>query len=153
MTSEYSDIFSRFYLTVTDYNLAGLDEKIVEEMLTGWMKSVLSQPYVRRLFSSLINDEDMETIEYELKFPISDNDDQEFIEEIVAIGMVIEWLKPKYYSVLNTAQFFSNSDQKWYSQANHMTELREMYHKAKNDLRKIIRDRGYIYNSYLNNGQ
>jgi len=30
-----------------------------------------------------------------------------------------------------------------------MTELKDMYHRAKNNLRKLIRDRGYIYNQYL----
>ena len=152
MTSEYSSIYSRFYLRITDYKLAGLDEAVVKQMMSGWMKSVLSKPYVRRLVSSLENDEDIEEIEYELKFPVSEEEDQDFFEEVVATGMVVEWLEPKYHSVLNTAQFFSNSDQKWYSQANHMTELRAMYHESKNALRKLIRDRGYINNSYLNNG-
>ena len=42
MTSTYEDIYSRFYLRVTDYELAGQSEKIVKEMMNGWMKSVLS---------------------------------------------------------------------------------------------------------------
>ena len=63
--------------------------------------------------------------------------------------MVAEWLQPRYESEVNVLQLFSNTDIKFYSQANHMAELREMYHRAKNDLRKIIRDRGYISNVYL----
>lgn len=149
MTSAYEDIYSRFYLRVEDYNIVGLEEKLVKQMMNGWMKATLSKPYVRRLFDTLTIDDDVEEIEYTLKFPVSDDEDQVFVEEVIVLGMIENWLEPRYHSTLNTSQFFSNSEQKFYSQANHMAELKEMYHKAQNDLRKLIRDRGYIYNSYV----
>ena len=149
MTSAYEDIYSRFYLRVEDYNIVGLEEKLVKEMMNGWLRATLSNTYVRRLFETLTIDDDVEELEYTMKFPVSDSEDQDFVEEVLAIGMVVQWLSPKYHSTLNTAQFFSNSDQKYYSQANHMAELKDMYHRAKNDLRKMIRDRGYINNSYI----
>ena len=68
---------------------------------------------------------------------------------MIALGMVESCLNPKYHSALNTDQLLTNSEQKFYSQANHMSELKEMYRKAQNDLRKHIRDRGYINNTYL----
>lgn len=149
MTSEYNSIYSRFLLRVTDYEFAELDEKLANEMMNGWMKATLSQPYIRRLFSSIAADDDVEEIEFELANPIDDSSDQDFAEEIIAQGMLISWLSPQYHSVLNTAQFFSNSEQKYYSQANHMAELKDMYHGAKSDLRKMIRDRGTFNNSYI----
>ena len=141
MTSEYESIYSRFYLRVTDYNLAGLDEHMAKEMMNGWMHSTLSKPYVRRLFSQLTIDDDVEELEYELKFPVSDGEDQDFIEEVIVMGMV--------NSALNTQQMFSNQEQKFYSQANHLEVLQELLHKNQNDQRKLIRDRGYIYNGYI----
>lgn len=149
MTSEFENIYSRFYLRITDYNLAGLSENIASEMMNGWMHATLSKPYVRRLFDQLTIDDDVEEIEYELKFPTSDGEDQDFIEQVIVMGMVIEWLQPQVNSVLNTAQMFSNSEQKFYSQANHLEVLQELLKKNHNDQRKLIRDRGYIYNSYL----
>lgn len=149
MTSEYGNIYSRFLLRVTDYEFSGLDEKLAQEMMNGWMKATLSQPYIRRLFSSLTVDDDVEEIEFELVNATDEGQDQDFAEEIIAQGMVINWLEPQYHSVVNTAQFFSNSEQKFYSQANHMAELREMYNNAKANLRKMIRDRGTFYNSYI----
>jgi len=50
MTSSFEDIYSRFYLRVKDYEMTGLDEKLVKEMLLGYLKSTLSKPMVRRLF-------------------------------------------------------------------------------------------------------
>lgn len=149
MTSAYEDIYSRFFLRVQDYDIVGLQEKIVKEMMNGWMKSTLSQPYIRRLFETLVIDDDVEEVEYTLKFPVSEDEDQDFVEEMIVLGMVEKWLSPKYHSTLNTDQIYSNSEQKFYSQANHMAELKDMYYRAKNDLRKLIRDRGYIYNGYI----
>lgn len=149
MTSEFDELYSRFYLRVEDYNIVGLEEKVVTNMMNGWIKSTLSKPYVRRLFDELDFDEDIGELEYEMKLSVSEEEDKDFVEEVIALGMVVEWLSPKYHSTLLTSQMFSNSDQKYYSQANHMTELKDMYHRAQNNLRKLIRDRGYIYNGYL----
>lgn len=149
MTSEYSEIYSRFLLRVKDYEFSGLTEDLAQEMMNGWMKSTLSWPYIRRLFSFITADDDVEMIEFELAKPIDEQSDLDFAEEVIAQGMVVNWLSPQYHSVLNTAQFFSNSEQKYYSQANHMSELKDMYHNAKADLRKMIRDRGIFNNSYI----
>ena len=149
MTSEYSDIISRFLLKVTDYKLPQIDEYLVNEMMAQWLHSTLSRPYIRRLFSSFSMDDDVEEIEYELKNSISDDEDQEFVEELLAEGLVVQWIRPQYRSVLNTQQLFSNSEQKYYSQAAHATELREMYKEAERGIRKMIRDRGTFYNEYI----
>ena len=150
MTSDYSDIYSRFLIRVTDYDFAGLDEYLANSMMNSWIKSVLSKPMVRRLFSSIIIDDDVEQIEYDLVDPWDDVADQDFVENLISIGMVTEWVAPKYHSVLNTNQFFSNKEQSFYSQANHMEQLKQMYEKSQVDFRKLIRDRGY--NKSLLNG-
>ena len=50
---------------------------------------------------------------------------------------------------MNIRQMYSNKEQKFYSQSNHMAELKDMLAQAKTDLRKIIRDYGYIHNGYV----
>lgn len=102
-SSEYSDIYSRFYLRVKDYEMVGLEEQLVNEMLSGYLKSTLSKPMVRRLFSSLSIDEDVEEIEYELREPLDEDSDKDFIEEVLSIGMVSEWASPRYHSTLLTS--------------------------------------------------
>ena len=143
ITSEYDEIYSRFYLRVKDYEMIGLEEQLVKDMLNGYLRSTLSKPMVRRLFSSIELDDDIEEIEYELRDPLDNDADKDFVEEMLAIGMLVEWVSPRYHSTLLTSQFFSNSEQKYYSQANHLTEMKAMYEKAQTDLRKFIRDRGY----------
>ena len=60
---EFTDIYSRFYLRVKDYETVGLNEQLVKEMLKGYLKSTLSKPMVRRLFASLSMDEDVEELD------------------------------------------------------------------------------------------
>ena len=67
MTSSYEEIFSRFYLRVKDYEIISLDEKIANEMLKGYLRQVVSKPMVRRLFSSVMMDDDIEEIDYTLR--------------------------------------------------------------------------------------
>ena len=143
MTSDFESIYSRFYLRVKDYEMTGLDEKLVNEILLGYLKSTLSKPMVRRLFQSITLDEDVEEIEYELRDSLDEASDQDFVEEVLAVGLVCEWASPRYHSTLLTSQLLSNSEQKYYSQAAHLAEMKELYLKSQTDLRKLIRDYGY----------
>lgn len=102
MTSEYSEVYSRFMLRITDYDIAGLEESLAYDMMSGWMRSVLSKPMVRRLFASVVLDDDVEEIEYVLSNPWDDDADKDFVEELLSVGMVVEWVSPKYHSILNT---------------------------------------------------
>ena len=112
MTSVFEDIFSRFLLKVTDYNFVRLEEDTVNEMMIGWLKATLSKPYVRRIFSSLTIDEDFEEIEFELKNPVDEQSDADYVEELVATGMVVEWVTPQVNSVINTQQMLSGKEVK-----------------------------------------
>ena len=143
MTSDFESIYSRFYLRVKDYEMVGLDEKVVKEMLNGYLKSTLSKPMVRRLFQSISNDDDLEEVEYELRNSLDEGSDQDFVEEVLATGMVVEWCNPRYQSTLLTSQLLSNSEQKYYSQAAHLAEMNKLLTKTQTDLRKLIRDYGY----------
>ena len=142
-SSEFSEIYSRFYFRVKDYDMAGMSKKIVDELLKGYLRSTLSQPMVRRLFSSITMDEDIEEVEYELREPLDEDSDKDFVEEVLSLGMLQSWASPKYNSTLLTSQVFVNSEQKYYSQAAHLAEMKELLIKSQTDLRKLIRDRGY----------
>lgn len=143
MTSSYDEIYSRFYLRVKDYEITGLDESLVKEMLNGYLRSTLSKPMVRRLFQSITIDDDGEYIEYEMRGSMGEDSDKDFIEEVLGLGMVVEWISPRYHSTLLTSQFFGNSEQRFFAQSTQLQEMKLMYEKSQADLRKLIRDRGY----------
>ena len=163
----YTDIYSRFFLKVEGYDL--FDEDMSDEtrdaLLCSWLHSSLAKPYVNRLFSSVIlidphQEEDSDTgevtdvegtIEYELKTKIDEDfGDKNFIIEVLAYGMGLCWIEPKLYSLTNILQFLGTSDEKLYSQANHITALQSLRDEMIHTQRALIRDRGYSYNSYIN---
>lgn len=149
MEISYQDIYSRFLQKVTDYELTQLPQADVYEMMCGWLHSTLSRPYIRSLFSGLKLEDDSLTMNYTLSNPVDDSADIEFIIELTAMGMVVEWLEPRVKSTTNIAQMFGGKEQKFYAQSTHMAELKSMLEDARVELRKMVRDYGYIHNSYI----
>ena len=116
---------------------------MANELLNGYLRSTASKPMVRRLFTSFVMDDDVEEIEYELKEILDEDSDRDFVEEVMATGMIECWASPRYHSTLLTNQLLTNSEQRYYSQSAHLAEVKELYLKSQNDLRKLIRDRAY----------
>ena len=144
---QFSTIYSCFLGKITDFDLPNMEDEIAQEILLGYLKSVIVQPTLRGIFTALkINDYD-EVVEYQLK--VSADDDEDFTTELLARGMVVAWLEPQVKSMVNTAQFFGGKEQKFYSQSNHLSELQSMLETEKTELGKYIRDRGSVYNPYL----
>lgn len=63
--------------------------------------------------------------------------------------MVIEWITPKINSLNNTQQVFGSSEEKFYSQTNHLNGLKDLKKSLIKEQKNLIKDRGYIWNSYL----
>ena len=145
----YDEIFSDFLGSVTDYGLASIDVSDMYGLMTEYLHKALSLSYIRRLFSSISLDDTVQEIDFEVANKVDDDADVDFIKYILSKGMVVEWLKPQVRSKLNIAQFFGGKEQKYYSQSNHLSELRGLLEDTQLELRKAVRDRGYIYNPYL----
>lgn len=150
MTSlSYEKIFNDFLGNVTDFDFPSLSQSDAYEMMTEYLHKTLSVPYVRRLFSSAQLDDAVLQFNYELEYMVDDGADLDFVRNILSKGMVVEWLKPQVRSKVNISQMFSGKEQKFFSQSAHISELRSLLEDTNLEIRKEIRDRGYIYNSYL----
>ena len=145
----YDEIFSDFLGSVTDYDLASSDIDDMYGLMTEYLHKALSLSYVRRLFSSVSLDDTVQMFSFEINNSVDNDADIDFVKYILSKGMVVEWLKPQVRSKLNIAQFFGGKEQKWFSQAQHLSELRGLLEDTQLEMRKAIRDRGYIYNPYL----
>ena len=150
MTSiQYDDIFNSFLGNVTDYELAALTVSNAYENMTEWLHKAVSTPYLRRLFSSIVLDDDTQVMTYELAVIVDDESDKEFVISMLGKQMVYEWIHPRVNNVSNLNMFFGNKDQKFFSQAQHLSELRGIEEDAYNSVRRMIRDRTYIWNDYI----
>ncbi len=152
MTSiEYDEVFSRFYSKVEafDFLYEELPEELIAEYMSEWLLSAISYPYIRKLFTTVILDNDDEEIQFELRYEVDEFSDTQFVTEVLAYGMVYSWLEPKVKSITNIYQNFTTSEQKFYSQSAHLSELRALASDAETRIRGLIRDRGYLYNTWL----
>jgi len=145
----YDEIFSDFLGSVTDYDLASIDIDDMYGLMTEYLHKTLSLTYIRRLFSTVSFDDTIQVFTFEMANSIDDATDLDFTRYILSKGMVVEWLKPQVRSKANIAQMFSGKEEKFYSQSQHLSELRGLLEDTQLELRKAIRDRGYIYNPYL----
>lgn len=146
----FDAIYSRFLSKVQAYDLLeiGIDECL--EQLNEWLISVKSNPRVRKCFTTLTLDNIGKNISFELRNPVDNDDDVDFVTELFGLGIAWKWIEPKYKSILNTSQFFGSKEQKFFAQSNHMAEISKMHSEAKTNLYKHIASHGYYNNPYLN---
>ena len=147
----YDDIFSGFLGNITDAKFATLSISDSESLMCEYLHSAMSNPYIVRLFSAFVFDDEIRVVDYQLVNGCGIPFDNNFVLMILSKQMVCEWLRPQVRSTLNTMQFFGGREQKWFSQSQHLNELQNLLENAESEVRNLIRDRGFIWNSYLNN--
>ena len=145
----YESIFSLFLGSITDYKLASLEENDAADLMKEYLHKALSASYLRRVFSSIALDDDAQTITYEMALPTDPDSDSEFVINAISKWMVYEWIHNQVRNITNTSQFFGGAEQKYYSQAAHLTELRALQDDTYKEARFFVQDRGWIHNSYL----
>ena len=149
MTLQYDDIFSIFLSKITDYSFLEYDENFVKGQMVSWLHSSTASPRLRAKFSTLsLNDEEA-VLRFVLKNSGGEETDIDFVADLLARGMVIAWLEPEVKNVLLTKQLLTSGDEKFFAQANHVSQLEQMLATAKTEFKNILRDYGYLNNSYI----
>ena len=152
MTSTYQDIYSRFLMKVKDYDFFNQAEALANESMRGWLLASLSKPYINRIFASISADDEIAELEYTLSDSVNDFSDKNFVEELLGYQIVCEWLTPKLNTTTLLNQMVSNSkESRFFAQANHLDQMRNLLADSESKVRSMLRDKGYIYNSYLGN--
>lgn len=132
MTS-YELIYNRFLNRTTDFNLATLDDDTLREMLKGWLHSSIVKV---RTSADLSSDDEIECF---------NNDLSNLDIELLAMGMTLAWLDQTLNSSELTLQFIGGKEEKYYSQANHISELRALRADTLREMQQL-----YTYNTYVN---
>lgn len=134
MTS-YEVVYRRFLNRTTDFNLAELDDDTLNEMLKGWLHSAIIR--VRTAGDLSKYDDEIQQFNEDL----SDLD-----IELLALGMTLAWLDQTLNSTENTLMFIGGKEEKFYSQANHIAELRNLRADILREMQQL-----YTYSTYANN--
>lgn len=135
MGTPYEKVYSRFLSRTTDFNLAEMDDYTLNEMLKSWLCSAI----VKTRTSSDLSTRDEENEVFE-------NDLTDLDVELLAMGMTLAWLDQTLNSTELTLQFIGGKEEKYYSQANHIAELRALRTDTLREMQKL-----YTYDTYTNN--
>lgn len=144
----YSTLFSRVLNKINDPKELSLDEKDLLEIYTERLHSVVGKPRVRRLFSTLTLDDELQEMTFTLNNSVDEESDTDFVLEILSLGMAIEWLQPQVDSVIHTSVMIGGKEEKKLLD-NHKNMI-DRLDSMKREQNKMIRDYGYMYNSYIN---
>ena len=147
MTLSYSTLFSRVLNKINDPKELSLDENDLLEIYTERLHSVVGKPRVRRLFSSISLDDEIQEMTFTLNNSVDEESDKDFVLEILSLGMAIEWLQPQVDSVIHTSVMIGGKKEKKLLD-NHKNMI-ERLDSMKKEQNKMIRDYGYMYNSYI----
>ena len=143
----YSTLFSRVLNKINDPKELSLDENDLLEIYTERLHSVVGKPRVRRLFSSLSLDDEIQEMTFTLNNSVDEESDKDFVLEILSLGMAIEWLQPQVDSVVHTSVMIGGKEEKKILD-NHKNMI-DRLDSMKKEQNKMIRDYGYMYNSYI----
>lgn len=135
----YEELYNRALAKIEDPTLAMQTDEDLETLLHGYLMSAL--PKCRKC------EHDLSDRDEELKCFNADLSDIEL--EIIAISMVREWIGQRLYSATNILQVFGGKEEKWFSQAQHISELRALDEKLKIEAQSLSRDFTYYNNSFL----
>lgn len=138
MATPYETVYGRFLNRTTDFNLAEMDDYTLNEMLKGWLKSAI----VNVRTSSDLSSRNDENEEFD-----SDLSDQDI--ELLAMGMTMAWLDQYLNSTENVLQFIGGKEEKYYSQANHIEQLRAMREDTRLEMKRLHSYGTYKSNSYF----
>ena len=144
----YSTLFSRVLNKINDPKELQLNENDLLSIYTERLHSVVGKPRVRRLFSSLSLDDEIQEMTFTLNNSVDEDSDKDFVLEILALGMAIEWLQPQVDSVIHTSVMIGGKEEKKLLD-NHKNMI-DRLDSMKKEQNKMIRDYGYMYNSYIN---
>lgn len=150
MLLPYEKIFSRTMGRINDPKELSLDESDLVEIYTERLHNVISNPRVRRLFSSITLDDEIQQINFTLNNSVDEDSDQDFIIGIIVLGMQIEWLEPQVNSLKSVTEALGGKEEKMLLSP-HKTNIDKL-DSMKKELNNRIRDYGYMYNSYINSG-
>ncbi len=144
----YNTLFSRVLNKINDPKELSLNENDLLEIYTERLHSVVGKPRIRRLFSSLSLDDDLQQFDFKLNNSVDEDSDKDFVLELFTLGMTIEWLQPQVDSVIHTSVMIGGKEEKKLLD-NHKNMI-ERLDSMKKEQHKMIRDYGYMYNSYIN---
>ena len=150
---QFEEIYAVFLGSVTDYTFVKLDTDKTKTLLQEYLHKALAGSYVRQQFENISINDDSQEIVYELKNSVDADSDKDFVINMTSKFMIHSWLDKQVHNTTLTQQALVGAEQKMYSQALHLSEVRALRDEALKEARDYIADHGLFNNSYLSKGR
>ena len=149
MTSSYEKIFSRSRLKMNDLKeILTLNDNDLTALNTERLHSVIGDIRVQNLFNTFEMDDEIQEIKFTLNYPTNDFFDEEFLVELLSLGMVITWLRPQVESHEMIAVMIGGKEEK--SLNNQYKNVKARLEALELKQYQMLRDRGALHNDYVN---
>ena len=140
------DIFEGAFLSkITEYDFLQIDPYDRNGSIDSYMKRSAAQFNKVCKYDLLTSDDAVR----ELAVDIPDADLVEIVD-IVATGMVVQWLQPYMFKSENLENILNTADYSMYSPAELLLRVREVYQMAQRDFKKMIKDYSYDHGDLSN---
>jgi len=136
MPTPYSTIYNKFLSRISDYQLLNL---LKTDVTSGedTMKNNLDSAIVR--FSKCKTDlTDIDDVKFQFNQSLT-----LYEIDILAMGMILDWIEPQVNNILLLTQVLNNGDFKTYSSANLLDKLLNLQEKTQLKLDRLIVDYTY----------
>ncbi len=147
MTLSYEKIFSRYRGRIDDPKELSMNVDDLLEICTERLHNVIGDPRVAAKFKNIELDDEIQQMEFSLKFSNGEFLDREFLIKILSLGMEIEWMKPQVDSIKYTIQMLGGKEEKMLQ--NNYKAITERFDKLNIEFSKQLGTHGYINNSYI----
>lgn len=143
MGTPFTKVYSKYLRKITDYKLLEMSDQEVDYQMQDNLESAIAQCKALRVnaYSYSYNEEDNQIY--------FDHDLTPLEIEILAIGLVREWLEPQINNVLLTVQMVSGNEEKFFAQHNHLNGMMALAKRLELNQKKLISDYKLFHNSYL----
>ena len=140
------DIFEGACLSkITEYDFLQIDPYDRNGSIDSYMKRSAAQFNKVCKYDLLTFDDAVR----ELAVDIPDADLVEIVD-IVATGMVVQWLQPYMFKSENLENILNTADYSMYSPAELLLRVREVYQMAQRDFKNMIKDYSYDHGDLSN---
>ncbi len=141
MATLYKDIYNPFLERISDTDILSFTETDRKSILHGLMVRACTK--FERFCTVDLQDRD----DIQEQF---NNDLNDEIIDIITTGMVVEWIKPKYFFNENLQNVLNTKDYNMYSPANLLNQIRETYLEVKKEYENMVNKYSYYYGDIRN---
>ena len=142
---KYEEIYSRSYMKKYDPSFYD-DKQFAYDTMREWLHEIVAFPYVRKIFASIVLDDVLEELTFELVNSVDEESDNDFVIKLFTDGFVICWMRPKVDTAINLATVIGGKDEKKIL-SNYQANI-DRLNSLEIKLKKYIRDYGYVNGTY-----